>query len=159
MIIVCSVKGHGAITYTYNQFLLCLFLRLLKFYSITQSTMVFVYKYRNIFFIAGERAGAFTMVCETPEEQSAVLSQLKILIRPMYSNPPIHGARLVAEVLHTKELYDEWLVEVKSMADRIINMRTTLKANLAKEGRVFQNLVFCVLGHLSSNILMFCKHI
>lgn len=77
------------------------------------------------------------MVCETLEEQSAVLSQLKILIRPMYSNPPIHGARLVSEVLHTKELYDEWLVEVKSMADRIINMRTTLKANLAKEGRVF----------------------
>ena len=99
--------------------------------------MVFVDKYRTNFFIAGERAGAFTMVCETPQEQSAVLSQLKILIRPMYSNPPIHGARLVAEVLHTKELYDEWLVEVKSMADRIINMRTTLKANLAKEGRVF----------------------
>lgn len=120
----------------FQVFLLCLFLRFFKFYSITQQLWYLLINIET-FFIVGERAGAFTMVCETPEEQSAVLSQLKILIRPMYSNPPIHGARLVSEVLHTKELYDEWLVEVKSMADRIINMRTTLKANLAKEGRVF----------------------
>lgn len=42
----------------------------------------------------GERVGAFTLLCDNKLESSAVVSQLKILIRPMYSSPPIHGARL-----------------------------------------------------------------
>ncbi len=36
------------------------------------------------------------------------MSQVKILIRPMYSNPPIHGARIVAEILQDAELKAEW---------------------------------------------------
>ena len=56
----------------------------------------------------GERAGAFTIVCADKEEAGRVMSQLKILIRPMYSNPPIHGARIVQEILGTPELRQEW---------------------------------------------------
>lgn len=49
-------------------------------------------------------------------------SQLKILVRAMFSNPPIHGARIVAKVLDDKDLTDLWREEVKGMANRIISM-------------------------------------
>merc|ERR1711979_130628 len=54
----------------------------------------------------GERAGAFTVVCQDKEEASRVMSQIKILIRPMYSNPPIHGARIVTEILSNHTFSD-----------------------------------------------------
>lgn len=58
--------------------------------------------------LSGERVGAFTIVCESAEEASRVMSQVKILIRPMYSNPPIHGARIAAHILNTPELRSQW---------------------------------------------------
>ena len=82
----------------------------------------------------GERAGAFTVVCKDKEEASRVNSQIKILIRPMYSNPPIHGARIVTEILSNPELKQKWLGDVKTMADRIITMRTKLRDGLTREG-------------------------
>ncbi|RXN18212.1 aspartate mitochondrial-like protein [Labeo rohita] len=82
----------------------------------------------------GERVGGFTVVCKDAEEAKRVESQLKILIRPIYSNPPMNGARIASTILTTPELYKEWLVEVKGMADRIIKMREMLVSNLKKEG-------------------------
>ena len=83
---------------------------------------------------AGERVGGFSVVCNSPEEAKAVESQLKIIIRPMYSNPPINGARIASTILNNTDLRAEWLVDLKGMADRIIGMRQTLKDNLEKEG-------------------------
>ncbi|KAL7420928.1 aspartate transaminase aat1 [Cryptotrichosporon argae] len=73
-----------------------------------------------------ERAGTFSMVTSSPEEKERVLSQLKRVIRPLYSSPPIHGALLVATILGTPELYQQWLSEVQKMANRIIDMREKL---------------------------------
>lgn len=56
----------------------------------------------------GERVGMFSMLCDGKEEVEKVDSQVKILVRPMYSNPPCNGARLVKEVLGDKVLKDEW---------------------------------------------------
>lgn len=56
----------------------------------------------------GERAGAFSLICSSKEEAARVMSQIKILIRPMYSNPPVHGARLVTEILSNKALREQW---------------------------------------------------
>ena len=84
--------------------------------------------------LAGERVGGFTVVCSSPEEAKAVESQLKIIIRPMYSSPPINGARIASTILNNAELRAEWQVDLKGMADRIIGMRQKLKDNLAKEG-------------------------
>jgi aspartate aminotransferase len=78
----------------------------------------------------GERAGAFSLITSSKEEADRTLSQLKILIRPMYSNPPIHGARIVSTILSTPQLRSEWLSDVKGMADRIITVRATLRKNL-----------------------------
>jgi len=74
----------------------------------------------------GERVGTFSVVCESPEEKAKVDSQIKILVRPMYSNPPVHGARVASTLLTDPKLNAQWLSEVKGMADRIINMRSTL---------------------------------
>lgn len=83
---------------------------------------------------SGERVGMITATCESKEEAERVLSQIKILIRPLYSNPPIHGARIAGMVLSDPELRPQWEVEVKGMADRIISMRQQLVDNLKKEG-------------------------
>lgn len=61
-------------------------------------------------------------------------SQIKILVRPLYSNPPVHGARIASEILHNPDLNKQWLGEVKGMADRIISMRALLKKNLQDLG-------------------------
>ncbi|TLS23036.1 uncharacterized protein PpBr36_06126 [Pyricularia pennisetigena] len=97
----------------------------------------------------GERVGAFSVVCESAEEKKRVDSQIKILVRPMYSNPPIHGARIAAQILNTPALYDQWLAEVKGMADRIITMRALLKENLEKLGSKHD------WSHITSQIGMF----
>ena len=82
----------------------------------------------------GERVGAFSIVCESEEEKKRVDSQLKILVRPLYSNPPVHGARIAAEILNNESRNSQWLREVKGMADRIIKMRALLKDNLEQLG-------------------------
>lgn len=74
----------------------------------------------------GERVGALSIVCKDSDVASKVESQLKMVIRPMYSNPPIHGASIVATILKDRQMYDEWTVELKAMADRIISMRQQL---------------------------------
>ena len=56
------------------------------------------------------------MVCKDAEEAKRVESQLKILIRPIYSNPPMNGARIAATILNTPELYKEWSVCCKHHA-------------------------------------------
>lgn len=78
------------------------------------------------------------------------MSQIKILVRPMYSNPPIHGALLVREILGDASLRSEWLCEVKGMADRIITMRSDLKRHLIEKGskRPWE--------HITDQIGMFC---
>lgn len=75
----------------------------------------------------GERAGAFSLVCADAEEKNRVDSQLKIIVRPLYSNPPVHGARIAGSILTDSSLYQQWLGEVKGMADRINGMRSELK--------------------------------
>ena len=52
--------------------------------------------------------GAVTLQCGVAEEKKRVESQLKVIIRPLYSNPPIHGARIATHILNTPALYTEW---------------------------------------------------
>ncbi|KAI0801318.1 PLP-dependent transferase [Fomes fomentarius] len=78
----------------------------------------------------GERVGAFSIITADAEERARVDSQLKIVIRPMYSNPPLHGARIASTILRNDELYGVWESEVKHMANRIIEMRDRLYDNL-----------------------------
>lgn len=98
----------------------------------------------------GERIGAFTVTGKDKEEADRIMSQLKIVIRPMYSNPPIHGARIVSEILGDEALRAEWLKEVKGMADRIISVRATLRSELERLGSSR------AWNHITDQIGMFC---
>lgn len=60
------------------------------------------------FVFSGERVGAFTVICKDADEAKRVESQLKILIRPMYSNPPINGARIASTILTSPDLRKQW---------------------------------------------------
>ncbi|HEY6132796.1 MAG TPA: aromatic amino acid transaminase, partial [Rubrivivax sp.] len=86
------------------------------------------------FSLYGERVGALSVVCKTADEAARVLSQLKIVIRTNYSNPPIHGAQIVATVLATPALRALWEKELAAMRMRIKAMRTALVDGLAQAG-------------------------
>lgn len=81
----------------------------------------------------GERVGCFSLVTGSQEETARVDSQVKIVVRPMYSNPPVHGARIAGTILNDAQLYQQWLGEVKGMADRINGMRSKLKGLLVND--------------------------
>jgi aspartate/tyrosine/aromatic aminotransferase len=74
----------------------------------------------------GERIGAFSIVTKDSGTAGRVLSQLKPIVRVNYSSPQIHGARVVAVILGDEALYRMWLDDVKTMADRIAGLRTSL---------------------------------
>ena len=98
----------------------------------------------------GERVGAFSLTTQNEEEKKRVESQVKIIIRPMYSNPPLHGAHIANNILSDPELYQEWEGEVKGMANRIINMRERLYNLLTHELSTPGEW-----GHIKSQIGMF----
>jgi aspartate aminotransferase len=102
------------------------------------------------FGLYGERVGALTFLTANSKEAEAVESQLKILVRPQYSNPPITGARIVSTILQDSQLTAQWRKEVKVMADRIIGMRTQLVDYLKAAGSKRD------WSHITKQIGMFC---
>jgi len=84
------------------------------------------------FSLYGERVGSLSVVTADPGEAARVLSHLKRMIRTNYSNPPSHGARIVASVLASPELRALWRKEVVGMRDRVRSMRRELVDRLKK---------------------------
>lgn len=80
----------------------------------------------------GERVGTLQLVCANKSSAENALSQLKIIIRQNYSNPPIHGAALAGKILNSPELYAEWLAELKPVSERIKLMRKLLRDELER---------------------------
>ena len=101
------------------------------------------------FSLYGERVGALSVLCADKEEASRVLSQLKVVIRTNYSNPPTHGGTVVAMVLNTPELRAQWEQELAEMRVRIKAMRQKLVDGLKAAG-VKQDMSF-----ITSQIGMF----
>ena len=93
------------------------------------------------FSLYGERVGALSVLCESKEEADRVLSQLKIVIRTNYSNPPTHGGAVVAAVLNNPELRALWEKELGEMRVRIKAMRQKLVDGLKAAG-VKQDMSF-----------------
>jgi aromatic-amino-acid transaminase len=112
------------------------------------------------FSLYGERVGALSVVCSSKDEATRVLSQLKIVIRTNYSNPPTHGAQVVATVLNTPALRAQWETELTGMRDRIKRMRRALVDQLTNAGVkgdlsyiVSQNGMFSYSGLSASQML------
>ncbi len=86
------------------------------------------------FGLYGERVGALSVVCADTQEASRVRSQMKIVVRTNYSNPPTHGALLVATVLADVQLRALWVEELAGMRGRIQGIRESLVAQLQAAG-------------------------
>lgn len=101
------------------------------------------------FGLYGERCGTLSIICASPEQREKVMSQLRLVIRPMYSNPPKHGSSIVRTVLSDDELTAQYYEECKFMADRIQEMRTKLVETLKEVGSTHD------WSHVTNQIGMF----
>jgi len=84
------------------------------------------------FGLYGERVGGLTIVARTSEAAQATGSQAKACVRANYSNPPIHGAAVVAEILSDPQLGVQWRSELLGMRERIHSMRHAFVAEMAR---------------------------
>src|SRR6185503_18949959 len=84
------------------------------------------------FSVYGERVGALSVVTSSAEEAMRVLSNLKLVVRANYSNPPTHGSQIVATILGNPQLRSLWERELGEMRDRIKAMRKALVAGIHK---------------------------
>lgn len=113
--------------------------------TLTASGMSFFISssFSKSFSLYGERVGALTIVTQNQDETTKVISQVKRVIRTNYSNPPTHGATIVATVLSTPELRNMWEDELAGMRNRIRKMRASFVAKLEELG-VQQNMDFVI---------------
>ena len=79
-----------------------------------------------------ERIGGFHIVCQSSNKANDILTRVAKIIRPMYSNPPAHGALIVKRILQSPELFNEWNKEMSGMSNRILDMRSLLRDHLNK---------------------------
>lgn len=101
------------------------------------------------FGLYGERCGTLSIVCDNAEQREKVMSQLKLVIRPMYSSPPLHGSSIVRTVLSDEALTAQYYQECSLMADRIQEMRTKLVDTLKSVGSTHD------WSHVTNQIGMF----
>ena len=95
------------------------------------------------FGLYNERVGAFTLVAETEEIAATALTQVKSIVRTLYSNPASHGAATVALVLGDDKLRAEWEAELTEMRERIKAMRHKF-VELLKEFGAEQDFSFII---------------
>ena len=98
--------------------------------------------YSKNFGLYGERVGALSLVAATSDAAQRAMSQLRIAIRTNYSNPPTHGAAIVAAVLGDADLRRQWEGEVAAMRRRIHQMRELFVATM---DRLAPNIDFSFL--------------
>jgi aspartate/tyrosine/aromatic aminotransferase len=76
------------------------------------------------FGLYAERVGGITAVSPDADTTAAMLSQIKLTIRTMYSNPPLHGGAIVDTILHDAELRLLWEQELSEIRNRILSLRS-----------------------------------
>lgn len=90
--------------------------------------------YSKNFGMYNERVGAFSLVAENAEIAAIALTQVKSIIRTLYSNPAAHGALTIANILTDAQLRQEWEDELTEMRERIKKMRHLFVKLLAENG-------------------------
>lgn len=99
--------------------------------------------YSKNFGMYNERVGAFTLVADDAETADRAFSQVKTIIRTLYSNPASHGGSSVALVLKDEELKAQWVAELDEMRGRIKAMRKKF-VDLLKEKGANQDFDFII---------------
>ncbi len=93
--------------------------------------MAIAYSCSKNFSLYCQRVGAVYVVAKNAAVNRCVGSQVRRIIRSLYSNPPAHGARIVAEVLKDSALKTEWGHDLEKMRQRLNGIRHTLIAKLS----------------------------
>ena len=90
----------------------------------------------------GERTGSISIITPSSESSKAVESQLKKLIRPMYSSPPIHGSKIVEVIFdESSGLLPQWLQELDNVVGRLNTVRSKLYEKLDKSNYNWDHLL------------------
>eukprot|EP01024_Parvocaulis_polyphysoides_P018852 TRINITY_DN18406_c1_g1_i3.p1 TRINITY_DN18406_c1_g1~~TRINITY_DN18406_c1_g1_i3.p1 ORF type:complete len:476 (-),score=46.10 TRINITY_DN18406_c1_g1_i3:46-1473(-) len=105
----------------------------LRLFASHNTELLLAQSYAKNMGLYGERVGALSVLCNDAVIAKKVESQLKQVIRGMYSNPPRHGAEIVVKILQDPCLFQEWKQEVKGMSERIQHMRGALHAALVSQ--------------------------
>ncbi|MDO4431063.1 MAG: amino acid aminotransferase [Lonepinella koalarum] len=115
----------------------------LRTFAANHKELLVASSYSKNFGLYNERVGAFTLVAETEEIAAVALTQVKSIIRTLYSNPASHGAATVSFVLDDPKLRAEWEEELAEMRDRIKLMRHKF-VELLKEYGAKQDFSFII---------------
>ena len=106
----------------------------LRIFAEKHNELMVCSSYSKNFGLYNERVGAFTLVAENAEIAAAAFSQVKFAIRANYSNPPSHGAAVVATILGDDALRTLWEQELADMRQRIQRMRQLFVNTLTEKG-------------------------
>lgn len=116
--------------------------------------------YSKNFGLYNERVGACTLVAADSETIDRAFSQMKAAIRANYSNPPAHGASVVATILSNDALRAIWEQELTDMRQRIQRMRQLFVNTLQEKGAnrdfsfiIKQNGMFSFSGLTKEQVL------
>ena len=115
----------------------------LRAFAANHKELLVASSFSKNFGLYNERVGAFTLVAENSEIATTALTQVKSIIRTLYSNPASHGGATVATVLNNPQLRQEWESELAEMRDRIKKMRY-LFVQLLKEYGAQQDFSFII---------------
>jgi aspartate aminotransferase len=121
----------------------------LRYFTSQNVPVLLAQSFAKNFGLYGERCGTLSVVCASEDQKERVISQLRLVIRPMYSNPPKHGSSIVRTVLSNADLTKQYYQECRSMADRIHSMRSRLVQALKSAGSKHD------WSHVESQIGMF----
>ena len=113
----------------------------LRTFAANHKELLVASSFSKNFGLYNERVGAFTLVAENADIAATALTQVKSIIRTLYSNPASHGGATVATVLNDPQLRQEWENELTEMRERIKKMRH-LFVQLLKEYGAKQDFGF-----------------
>lgn len=111
----------------------------LRLFSAELPELLFAVSCSKNFGLYRERTGALGVVCDTPAQADAAMSQLVRLARGLWSMPPDHGAAIVHGVLTDPQLRAQWIAELDAMRQRVQGLRRAAVRHLAEHcpGRDF----------------------
>lgn len=115
----------------------------LRIFAEKHAEFIVCSSYSKNFGLYNERVGACTIVAEDDKITEAAFSQLKIIIRTTYSNPPAHGGLIVETILSDDKLRHDWEHELRDMRQRIQRMRQLFVQTL-KEAGATQDFSFII---------------
>jgi len=119
-------------------------------YAVAQNIPILLAQsFAKNFGLYGERVGTLSVVCGDRNQKDRILSELKCIIRPMYSSPPRHGSSIVKTILMDAALTAQYREECDSMARRIKLMRSKLVEALEEAGSTMD------WSHITQQIGMF----